>query len=281
LNAELATEKIRFYPGVSYRNLLVLSGAEFSADVKCDKPDDNAGQLVALHAPRETSPRGIVTAGTLRMLMAMAGKILVKECLRRKSQDTGQETYATLGANAIWPWSPGQAGAMKTLQERYGISGAVISAVDVIKGLGRCLGMEVINVPGATGYIDTNYEGKASAAIEAIKTHDLVYLHVEAIDEVSHAKDADMKIKAIEDFDSRIVAPVMAACGDAVRYVVLPDHPVPIATGKHTRLPVPVAVTGLPPDDVDRFDEVSAAHGRLGALFGQDLMNLLCGRDIG
>ncbi|MCL1857462.1 MAG: phosphoglycerate mutase, partial [Kiritimatiellaeota bacterium] len=102
-------------------------------------------------------------------------------------------------------------------------------------------------------------------------------LHVEAIDEVSHAKDVALKIKAIEDVDARLVAPVMQACGEGVRYVVLPDHPVPVATGKHTRTPVPIAISGLSlaPDAVDRFDEIAAAHGRLGALFGQELMELL------
>ena len=148
---------------------------------------------------------------------------------------------------------------------------------DVINGLGRGLGMDVIRVPGATGYIDTNYAGKAEAAIAAIQTHDFVYVHVEAIDEVSHSRDLALKIKTIEDFDAKIVCPVLRACGNAVTYVVLPDHPVPIAMGKHTRTPVPLAICGpgLEPDSVQTFDEIAAPCGALGALFGPELMNFL------
>jgi len=139
--------------------------------------------------------------------------------------------------------------------------------------------MDVIKVPGATGYIDTNYEGKAASAIEALKTRDLVFLHVEAIDEVSHARDLDMKIKAIRDFDSRIVAPLLAAVGPDVNIALLPDHPVPVGLGKHTRTPVPVAVrmAGLPADAVEVFDEQSCRAGSLGLLRNGDLMNMLFG----
>ena len=267
LNEHLATDKIRFHAGVSYRNLIILSGAEFSAAVRCEKPDDNSGNIVAEHLPTLESPDAQHTLDTLLDLIARASKILPK---------------LGLSANAIWPWSPGKAGAMRTLRERHGISSAVISAVNVINGLGRLLGMDVIKVAGATGYIDTNYEGKADAAIEAIKTHDLVYVHVEAIDEVSHARDLKLKLQAIEDFDSRIVAPVMAACGEAVRYVVLPDHPVPIALGKHTRIPVPVSMTEGPhpapchaPDAVESYSESEAPTGSLGNLTGPELMSFL------
>jgi 2,3-bisphosphoglycerate-independent phosphoglycerate mutase len=203
------------------------------------------------------------TAAVLRDLIARASVVLA-----------GRE------ANAIWPWSGGRAGAIHSLGDRFGIRAAVISAVDVINGLGRCMGMNVIRVPGATGYIDTNYEGKADAAIAAIQMHDFVYVHVEAIDEVSHAQNLALKLKAIEDFDHRLVARVLAACGPDVTCVVLPDHPVPLATGKHTRTPVPVAICGpgFPPDGVQSYDEVCAPHGALGALKGPDLMNLLFAR---
>ena len=267
LDERLATDKVRFHAGVSYRNLIILSGAEFSAAVHCEKPDDNAGNPVAEHLPTLESPDAQRTLDTLLDLIARAAEILPE---------------LGLSANAIWPWSPGKAGSMRTLRERHGISSAVISAVDVINGLGRLLGMDVIHVAGATGYIDTNYEGKADAAIEAIKTRDLVYVHVEAIDEVSHARDLKLKLRAIEDFDSRIVARVMAACGDTVRYVVLPDHPVPVALGKHTRVPVPVALCGPchaapchAPDAVESYGESEALAGSLGNLAGPELMALL------
>lgn len=274
LNAALANDVVRFHPGVSYRNLLILSGGGHTAAVSCEKPDDNPGNPVAEHLPRADSPQAEPTAALLRDLMAKAGDVLSRSEVNRRAVAEGR-----LPANGIWLWSPGRAGAMRTLRARHSIAAAVISAVDVIKGLGRCLGMDVVNVPGATGYIDTNYEGKAQAAIEAIKTNDLVYLHVEAIDEVSHAMDLQLKLKAIEDFDRRIVLPVMKACGRGVRYVVLPDHPVPIRIGKHTRTPVPVAICGpgIAPDSVETFDELAAPCGALGALFGPELMQYLFG----
>jgi len=261
LNEKLGTDTIRFHPGVSYRNLLILSGPQYSAEISYDKPDDNHGQPVAKHLPRTKSTEGQYTAEVLRDLIARAAEVL-----------KGRE------ANGIWPWSGGKAGALHNICQRYGIKAAVISAVDVINGLGRCMGMDVIKVPGATGYIDTNYEGKADAALKALADgYDFVYVHVEAIDEVSHAQDLKLKIKAIEDFDKRLIGRVMKAAGPGVAYCVLPDHPVPLAIGKHTRIPVPVAVCqpGVEPDGVRTFDEKAAHHGALGHLRGSDLMDLL------
>ncbi|MGI5868313.1 MAG: cofactor-independent phosphoglycerate mutase [Kiritimatiellia bacterium] len=274
LNEHLATERIRFHPGVSYRNLLILSGAEFSPKVHCEKPDDHPGGAVADFLPRLASgaEEGRATLDVILDVMARAAELLPKAPANVRAVAEGRKP-----ANGIWLWSPGRAGSMRTLAQRHGITGAVISAVDVVNGLGRSLGMDVVKVPGATGYIDTNYEGKAAAAIKAIQTHDLVYLHVEAIDEVSHHRDLALKIQAIEDFDSKIVCPVLRACGDGVTHAVLPDHPVPISMGRHTRTPVPVAVCGpgFEPDDVQAFDELAAPRGALGALFGAEFMQLL------
>lgn len=263
LNAALGTDKIRFYAGVSYRNLLILSGPEFSADVLGDKPDDNHGNRVTEHLPRAKAPAGEHTAAVLRELMSRASVVL-QECQ----------------ANAIWPWSGGRAGAIHKVTERYGITAAVISAVDVINGLGRCMGMDVIPVPGATGYIDTNYEGKADAAIAAIRTHDFVFVHVEALDEVSHAQNVKLKIQAIEDFDQRLIARVLAAVDPSVTLAVLPDHPVPVRTGKHTRTPVPVSIrrADWTPDHVQSYDEAACLQGALGAMQGREFMDLLFDR---
>ena len=272
MNRHFGAESIRFHPGVSYRSLLVLSGPEFSPDVSTEKPDDNQGERLDRHLPVARSDRGKATALLLRRLMEEAPAILEDSEVNRKRKAAGLSP-----ANGVWPWNGGRAPALRSLNERYGISGAVISAVDVIMGLGKCLGMDTIEVPGATGYIDTNYEGKADAAVEALKSHDFVYLHVEAIDEVSHEQRLDLKLKAIEDFDARVVRRVLDACDAALHAAVLPDHPVPIALGKHTRVPVPVAVrrSGLTPDEVMQFDEAAARHGRLGALYGSGLMDLL------
>jgi len=261
LNEKIGTGKIRFYAGVSYRNIVVLSGPEFSAAVAYDKPDDNQGNPVAEHLPRAKSPEGDATAAALRDIIAKAADVL-----------KGRQ------ANGVWPWSGGKAGAIHSIAQRYGIRGAVVSAVDVINGLGRVMGLDVIKVPGATGYIDTNYEGKADAAIKAIEDgYDFVYVHIESTDEVSHEQKLDLKLKAIEDFDSRLIGRVMAKLGDSAAYCVLPDHPVPLRIGKHTRTPVPVAVyqPGNVPDSVAGYGETAALNGSLGALKGGELMDLL------
>ena len=261
LNESLGTDKIRFYAGVSYRNIVVLSGPEFSAAVAYDKPDDNQGNPVADHLPRAKAPEGEATAATLRDIIAKAAEVL-----------KGRQ------ANGVWPWSGGKAGAIHSIAARYGVRGAVVSAVDVINGLGRVMGLDVIKVPGATGYIDTNYEGKADAAIKAVEDgYDFVYVHIESTDEVSHEQRLDLKIKAIEDFDSRLIGRVMAKLGDSAAYCVLPDHPVPLRLGKHTRTPVPFAVCqpGNVPDSVECYGERAALKGSLGALKGGELMDLL------
>ena len=257
-------EWIRFHAGVSYRNLLVTHGAAFSgADVAYDKPDDNHGNPVAEHLPRAKNPNGEYTASVLRHVIARAADLLKGR-----------------GANGIWPWSGGKAGAIHSIPGRYGVRGAIVAAVDVINGLGRVMGLDVIKVPGATGYIDTDFEGKADAAIKAVRDGcDFVYVHLEATDEVSHAQDLALKVRVIEDFDSRIIGRVRAALGDGAAYCVLPDHPVPIHIGKHTRTPVPVSVhqPGVAPDAVEVYSEKTCPLGSLGAMKGSDLMDLLLG----
>lgn len=272
LNDRFGNSRVRFHPGVSYRNILVLSGRDFSPKVRTDKPDDNHGEYVQDHLPAFSAPEGDVTATLLRELITEAPAVLADHPVNHRLRAEGRPVV-----NGIWPWSGGKVGALCKLSDKYGINGAVISAVDVIMGLGRCLGMAVIKVPGATGYIDTNYEGKARAAIEALKTYDFVYLHLEAIDEVSHEQNLELKIKAIEDFDSRIITPVLRAVGREVNCAVLPDHPVPIKLGRHTRTPVPVSarVAGWEPDGVIAFNEIDCPGGSLGAMKTDGLMRAL------
>jgi 2,3-bisphosphoglycerate-independent phosphoglycerate mutase len=272
LNAHFADGRMRFFPGVSYRNILVLSGCDFSSKVSTDKPDDNHGQLIKDHLPSFSAPEGKVTSELLCRLIREAPAVLADHPVNRRLRAEGKPVV-----NGIWPWSGGKAGALRKLSDKYGIKGAVISAVDVIVGLGKCLGMTVIPVPGATGYIDTNYEGKAAAAIEALKTHDFIYLHLEAIDEVSHEQNLPLKIKAIEDFDARIITPVLKAVGADVNCAVLPDHPVPIRLGRHTRTPVPVSVrrAGWEPDGIMAFNELDCPRGALGAMKSDGLMRVL------
>jgi 2,3-bisphosphoglycerate-independent phosphoglycerate mutase len=275
LNQKFGGDGIKFYSGVSYRNILVLSGKRFSHKVKTEKPDDNHGEPIDKHLPVALDPEADFTVSFLRKLMLEAQEIMKDAPVNKRLKAKGLPP-----ANGVWAWSGGKAGSIRSLKEKYGITGAAISAVDVIAGLAKCLGMDIIKVPGATGYIDTNYEGKADSAVEALKTHDFVFVHLEGIDEVSHAQDVRLKIKAIEDFDSRLIRRVLSAVGTDVAVVVLPDHPVPVRTGKHTRTPVPVSarIPGVSPDSVMTFDEESCKHGILGSMQNGDLMNLLFGR---
>lgn len=273
LNDAFGSEAIHFYPGVSYRTLLVLNGAHFSARVKTEKPDDHQGDRVDACLPYPLDPSGAMTAEWLTHLMRHAPEVLEPLSFNIKRRVEGLPL-----ANGVWPWSGGKAGALKSLKSKYGIEGAVITAVDVITGLGRCLGLDVIAVPGATGYIDTNFEGKAEAAIRALSQYDLVYLHLEAIDEVSHEGRLDEKIRAIENFDRRIIGPVLAAFEpSALSAIVLPDHPVPVKLRKHTRTPVPVAVrkAGWAPDAVMTYGENACRQGQLGRMQGDALMRRL------
>lgn len=269
LKAEFDSEDVTFHHGVSYRNLLVLHGKKFSNKIDYQKPDSSQDIPVEQLRlkPLDDSPEAAYTVKFLEELSAKAAKFLAAH-----PANAGKKSPA----NWIWPWSPGYRPKMQLFSERYnGCKGAIISAVDVIKGLGKCSGMDVIEVPGATGFTDTNYAGKVAAALEAIKKYDLVYLHVEAIDECSHLGDLQLKLKAIEDFDAKIVAPVLEALKDTdCNFAVLPDHPVPIKLRKHTTTPVPLAICGksFSPDKVNSFSETLAPTGNLGLLKKEELI---------
>ncbi len=265
-------EKVSFHAGVSYRNLVVLHGKEFSEKVMFHKPDSSQGEkLTALELePGDSSAESAHTVSFLKDLIAMTSPYLARHELNKDAEHP---------ANMIWPWSPGRKPALQPFSRKYaGARGAVISAVDVIFGLAISAGMDIIRVPGATGFVDTNYKGKADAAIKALEDHDFIYLHVEAIDECSHMGDLKLKMQAIKDFDSRIVGPVMSALKSKdVTFAVLPDHPVPVKLRKHTRTPVPFAICGgrIRPDSLKVYSETLAPGGGLGHLKGDELMRLV------
>jgi 2,3-bisphosphoglycerate-independent phosphoglycerate mutase len=233
LQAELGDDEFQFYPGVSYRHLMVWRGGR--DDLKVAPPHDLTGQSINSHVPRSAEAMPL-------MQITSAAQLLFKHHpvnLRREKADK-------LPANSIWLWGQGRRPKMPTLQEKFNLNGAVISAVDLIKGIGIYAGLDVINVPGATGYLDTNYRGKAEAALDALQTRDFVYLHVEAPDEAAHGGKLSDKIEAIERFDKDVVGTVMAglpALGD-YRVLLLPDHPTPVAKMTHTKDPVPFVLAG-------------------------------------
>ncbi|MFA6568295.1 MAG: cofactor-independent phosphoglycerate mutase [Victivallales bacterium] len=272
LERHFGSDKISFHPGVSYRNLVVLHGNEFSEKVLFHKPDSSQGEKLKnlVLTPADDSKEAAYTAGFLNELVQKTAGFLAAH---EMNKNTGHP------ANMIWPWSPGRKPKLQPFSEKYsGVKGAVISAVDVIFGLAICSKMDIVRVPGATGFTDTNYKGKAEAAVKALKDHDFVYLHVEAIDECSHMGDLKLKMQAIRDFDSKIVGPVMSALkGQNITFAVLPDHPVPIRLRKHTRTPVPFAICGnhIIPDSLKAYSETLAPKGSLGHFKGDGLMKLV------
>lgn len=228
LQKELGGDEFNFYPGVSYRHLLVWKGGKDR--MQCTPPHDITNQGIENYLPEGDGAQELINLITSSQLL-----------LKRHPVNLAREKRGDLPANSIWLWGQGRAPHMETMEARFGLRGAVISAVDLIKGIGVCAGLDIINVPGATGYIDTNYLGKAEAALEALKTRDFVYLHVEAPDEASHSGSLTNKMKAIEDFDKLVVGTIMdgmAALGPH-RVLVLPDHPTPVAKMTHTSDPVP------------------------------------------
>lgn len=268
LNERLGSDRIRFYTGVSYRHLLVIKNGD--KRVECIPPHD-----VPLHPfhpllPKPENPgdkEAQETAELLSELILKSQALLKDHPVNRRRIAEGKDP-----ANSIWPWSPGYRPAMRTLKEMYGIrNGAVISAVDLIRGIGVYAGMEVLHVEGATGLYDTNYEGKAQAALDALRTNDFVYLHIEASDEAGHEGDVALKIKTIENLDARAVRIIYEETSqwdEPVAIAVLPDHPTPCAIRTHTGDPVPFLIykPGMAPDTVGSFDEFSVREGKYGLL---------------
>ena len=277
LSQKLGTEKIRFKKGVSYRHILYLVGKEFSADVAYDKPDSSHGLEWQKILPRAAKPEAESTAALLRQLVLKSREILEDHPVNVRRRAQGKNP-----ANSIWPWSGGRKPQMPSFEKLHGKKGGIISAVDVILGLGLLGSMESLRPEGATGFLDTNYENKARAGVDLLHRNDFVYVHVEAVDECGHIGDLANKIKAIEDCDARLIKVFLEEYRrvhrDPLRIMVLPDHPVPVKLRKHTRDPVPFMVCGegVAGDATLRsYNETTCAAGRYQKLKGRELMDLL------
>ena len=236
LNQKLGTKNIKFYSGVSYRNVLVIKNAP--ADLlalRCFPPHDITGGKVSRHLPKGKGEEFLIR------LMKESSKILTPHEINHVRIDLGENP-----ADMIWLWGQGKKPRLPTYKEKYNLTGSVISAVDLIKGLGKLLGLEVINVPGATGFYDTDYAGKAKAAIKALKDKDFVFLHVEAPDEAGHNANLREKVTAIERFDHFVVGKILSVYKHKrnFRLLVLPDHPTPLSVKTHTSDPVPFGIFG-------------------------------------
>lgn len=270
LGRELGSEEFEFHPGVSYRHLLVWRNGRERLELT--PPHDISGKCIDGHLPKGDG------APVLLDLMERSRSILEAHPLYRQRLDAGKTP-----ANSIWLWGQGKAPRMETYQEKFGLTGAVISAVDLVRGIGVYAGLEVIKVPGATGYLDTNYRGKAEAALSALERLDFVYLHVEAPDESSHSGSIENKVRAIEDFDSMIVGPICEGMRKFGEYRILctPDHPTPLRLMTHTSEPVPFIIYSGETDvhdDVAGYDENSARATGLFLEEGFRLMDMLTGK---
>lgn len=276
LNEHLATDKVRFVCGIQYRHLLIIKGG--SKHIVCNPPHDHPEEqwnklLVtpekdAPTEPGRMSPRE--TADLINDLILRSQELLAKHPLNIERAKNGQRQ-----ANSIWPWSGGYRPSMETIASLFPQvkSGAVISAVDLIKGIGHYAGLRIIEVEGATGLADTNYEGKAAAAIEALKKDDFVFVHVEATDEAGHDGDLDLKLRAINYLDQRLIRPIYEAAakgefGEPVCIAVLPDHPTPVELRIHVNEPVPFLIwhANIEADKVETYDEVACVTGSYGLL---------------
>lgn len=286
LQEKLGNERVHFYTGVQYRHLLVIKGGDKRID--CTPPHDvplkpyrplmvkpmpGTEHITQPEGGAELTPQQ--TADLINDLIVRSQKLLENHPLNLKRKAEGKAP-----ANSIWPWSPGYRPQMEPLAVRYPQirKGSVISAVDLINGIGYYAGLRRLTVEGATGLYDTNYENKAAAALEALKTDDFVYLHVEASDEAGHEGDVDLKIRTIENLDSRAIGPIYEAVKDwdePVAIAVLPDHPTPCKLRTHTAEPVPFLIwyPGIEPDEVQTFDEVAACSGAYGLMKEDEFMN--------
>jgi 2,3-bisphosphoglycerate-independent phosphoglycerate mutase len=263
LNKTLGNNYIKFYPGVSYRHLCVIKGIDF--DVYTAPPHDIIGQEISKNLPRGKN------AEVLLELMAKSRQLMAEHEINRIRRDLGENQ-----ASSIWLWGQGKKAAMDSFKDKYGLKGAAITAVDLVRGLSKLIGFDLIKVEGATGFVDTNYKGKAAAAIEALDKYDIVLIHIEGPDEAGHAGNAEMKKKAVERIDKYIVGPVYQALGKypGWRILVMPDHPTPVSRQAHSGEPVPFAMAGDRIEGILKkpFSEANAAQSGLKIEKGFELM---------
>ncbi|MFC1738186.1 cofactor-independent phosphoglycerate mutase [Planctomycetota bacterium] len=233
LNEHLGSDKIRFHPGVSYRHLVVFKGTSF--DVQTCPPHDYIGKAIDKIIPCGKGAEILID------LMARSQQLFVNHDINKVRRDLGENQVSS-----IWFWGQGRKARLESFQKRFGLRGAAITAVDLVRGISKLIGFDLIDVEGATGFIDTNYQGKGSAAVEALEKYDLVFVHIEAPDEASHLGNAEMKKKAIEQIDKHIVGPVFDAIRkyDNWKILIASDHPTPVRSCAHSAEPVPFAMAG-------------------------------------
>ena len=273
LQNELNSEKVKFYAGVSYRHLLVVEGG--NKNIRCTPPHDVPGTPFRDVMVKEKSDDAKDTAQLMNDLILRSQEVLKNHPVNLKRIEAGKDP-----GNSIWMWSPGYKPSMKTYNELYNKSGAIISAVDLLYGIGAYAGFKAIHVEGSTGLYNTNYEGKAKAAVEALKEVDFVYLHIEASDEAGHEGNFELKTKTIEYLDQRVVKYIVdetAKMNEQVAIAILPDHPTPCSIKTHTHEPVPFMIyhPDESADEVMEYNEFSVEKGYYGTLKGNEFIKAL------
>lgn len=264
--------EIEFFSGLDYRHFLVMRNLPDSKFIECNPPHDVTGAKINQVLPKAKSKKVEKATNLLTKMILESKAILENHPVNVARRKAGKRP-----GNMVWSWGGGEKPSMPTFKEKYGLKGAVISAVDLVKGIGIYAGMQVINVKGATGMYDTNFEGKAKAALKALEVNDFVFVHVEAPDEAGHERDAAKKVKAIEDLDKRLLNKLLKGLKEPYAIAILPDHPTPITVGTHTRDPVPFAIKSpfWATDGVQKFDEFSAKNGGFGLVEKDSLVSLL------
>jgi 2,3-bisphosphoglycerate-independent phosphoglycerate mutase len=263
LNDQLGNEQMQFHTGVSYRHLLVFKQTDF--DIRTYPPHDNIGVPIENILPRGKGSELLID------LMARSQQLFAHHDINKVRKDLGENQVSS-----IWLWGHGKQAQLERFQKRFGLNGAAITAVDLARGLAKLIGFDIITVPGATGYIDTNFQGKGSAAVEALEKYDIVFVHIEAPDEAGHIGNPEAKKKAIEQIDTHIVGPILEALQNykSWRILVMPDHPTPVGSGAHSAEPVPFAMAG---DNITgilntTFSEANAAKSGFRIDNGHELM---------
>ena len=270
INEREGCERVKFITGIQYRHLLVIKGG--NKHIVCAPPHDHPNEPWRPLLVKAEIPEAQKTADLINDLILKSQEILAKHPYNLLKAEKGERQ-----ANSIWPWSGGYRPSMQTLMEQYPEikSGTVISAVDLIQGIGKYAGLRILKVPGATGLANTNYEGKAQAAIDALEHDDFVFVHVEASDEAGHDGDLELKLKTIEYLDQRLITPIYNKMKDKdVCIAVLPDHLTPVEQRIHVGQPVPFLIwhKGMTPDSVQQYDEVSCVSGAYGLLILNEFM---------
>ena len=278
INEKEGCERVKFICGIQYRHLLVIKGG--NKHIICMPPHDHPNEEWKPLLVKAEVPEAQATADLINDMILRSQELLAKHPYNIEKASRGERQ-----ANSIWPWSGGYRPSMQTLMQQYPQvkTGAVISAVDLIQGIGKYAGLRIIKVPGATGLADTNYEGKAQAAIKALQEDDFVFVHVEATDEAGHDGDLDLKLKAIDYLDQRLIKPIFEATEqmqEPVCIAILPDHPTPVEQRIHVNEPVPFLIyyRGIAPDAVEYYDEEACVSGGYGLLrlneFMQEFMKI-------